>query len=99
MFLGQLHGHSLQTLLVIALQRGKENSISVNNDEAKLLVIFEERIERFSLERVLAAVGKHIDGAERLQVNRDLLLSLAIFEKDNSAEDHQTVLRRVFVQF
>jgi len=97
--LRQLHWHALQALFVVSLQCGKENTITVNDDEAKLFVIFEKRVERFRLERVLATVREHVDGPERLQVNRDFLLSLAIFEKDNAAEDHQTILWSVFVQF
>ena len=97
--LWQLHRHALKALFVVALQRGKEDTITVNNDKAKLFVVFEQRVKWFSLERVLATVSEHIDWPERLQINRDLLFSLSIFEKDNSAEDNQTVLRRVFVQF
>ena len=42
MLLGQLDRHSLNDLLVVALKRGEEHTITVDDDETKLVVVLEE---------------------------------------------------------
>lgn len=46
----------------------------------------------------MTLVGKDIDGAESLEGNLDLLLSVTILLEDNAAEDDQTVDGNVLVQ-
>ena len=96
--LGQLDLHALEHLLVVALQGGHEDTITIDDDEAELVVVLEQGQQGLSVEIGLAFVGEDVDRSERSQVNLDLLLGFAVFEQDDTAEDAETVRRSVFVQ-
>ena len=79
MLLGQLHRHSLDDLLVVTLEGGKKHSVTIDDDETKLVIVLEEGEKRVSEESVLALVGEDVDWSEGLKGNLRLLLSLAVF--------------------
>jgi len=89
--LGQLHGHSLQDLLVVSLQSSVEHTITIHDDESELLVVLQERLEWLSVEPVLALIREHSLGHEGLKVDRHLLFRLAVLEHDDTAENDETV--------
>ena len=89
--LRQLHLHALKDFLAVALESGVEHTVTVHNDEAELLVVFEESGEWRRLERVLAAVGESSDWLERLQIDCYLLFGLAVAEFNHTAEEHQAI--------
>ena len=96
--LGQLDGHSVDDLLVHTLEGGEHDTGTINDDEAEFFVVLKEYEERFSVETVLALVGKLVDGSEGRKVDLDFLLSLAILHEDNTTEDAKTILGGVFVE-
>lgn len=69
---------ALQHLLCIALQRGIQHSVTVDDDEPELIIILEKPLKRLSVEPVLAFVGELGQRKEGLNVDDHLLLSLAI---------------------
>jgi hypothetical protein len=89
--LGQLHGHSLQDLLVVALQSSVEHTITIDDDESEGLVILKQSLQWLGIEPVLALVSEHSLGHERLKVDSHLLLRLAVLEHDDTAENNETV--------
>ena len=89
--LWQLHRHSLDDLLVVTLEGGKEHSITINDDETKLVIVLEEGEKRISEEGVLTLVGEDVDGSEGLKGNLRLLFGLAIFHKDHTAENAESI--------
>ena len=96
--LGKLHRHTLNDLFVVSLEGGKKHSITINDDEAELVVVLQEGEQGLSEEVVLALVGEDVDGAERCQIDLDLLLSLAVLHQDHSAEDAQTIFGCLLVK-
>ena len=98
MLLRQLHWHSLQDLLVVSLESGEQDTITVNNDEAEFVVVLEQRQERLRLKTVLTPVGEDVDGAERLQGDLDLPLRVAVLHQDDAAENDQAAGWDVLVQ-
>ena len=51
------------------------------------------------VERSLAAICEGVDGLERLQINRNLLFSLAVANLNYTAKEDQTAVRDRFVKF
>ena len=95
---GQLHGHALQDLFIVALQGGEENTISVDDNEAKLVVVLKQGKQRLRVETILTLIGKNVDRAEGLKCNRYFLLGLAVFHHDDATKDAETACGRVFVK-
>lgn len=96
--LGQHDRKALQDFFRIALERGIQHSITVNDDEAELFVVLEESLEGFSVEPVLALVGELCEGEEGFNVNHHLLLGLAIVQQDHTTEQNEAIVRRLLVQ-
>ena len=92
MLLGQLHWHPLDDLLVVALQSCKKHTVTVDDDEAELVIILEQGEQGLRVEAVLTLVGEDVDGSEGCQVNLDLLLRLAVLHENHATEDAQAVL-------
>ncbi len=92
MLFGQLDWHALNDFLVVTLESSVKDTITVDDDETKLVIIFKQGEQWLRVEAVLALVGEDVDGSEGGQVNLDLLLSLAILHKDDTTEDAKTVL-------
>ena len=77
--LRQLDWHTLNDLLVVALKRCKEHSVTIDNDESKLVIVLEEREQRLRLKTILTSVAEDVDGSEWFEGNLDLLLGVAVF--------------------
>ena len=92
MLLGQLNGHALHNLFVVSLQSGVQHTITVDDDEAELVIILEQGEQGLRIEAVLALVGEDVDRSEGCQVNLDLLLCLAVLHENHATEDAQAVL-------
>jgi hypothetical protein len=84
----KLDEHTLQNFLVASLKSGIQDTVSVNNNTTKLLIIFEERFEWLSLERGLTAVSEHINWLKRLQVKRNFLLLLSVSHFDHTTKNN-----------
>ena len=96
---GKLHVHSLQNLLVVALESGIQDAVTVHNYKAELLIVVKDLAQWLRVERGLAAICKGIDGLERLQINRNLLFSLAVANLNHTAKEDQAAVRDRFVEF
>jgi hypothetical protein len=96
--LGQLHRHALEDFSVASLESTEKHTITIHDNETKLLIVFEESVERISVERILALVCEDVNGLERLDVNHNLLFRLSIFHHDDSTENAETILRGTLVQ-
>ena len=91
MLLGKLHSDFLEDVSVVALESGIKSAVTVDYDEAELLIICKEALERRGVEFVSAVVEGLVDGAEGLDIVVDLLLGLAVLHEDHTAEDHKAV--------
>lgn len=40
--LGELHGHTLDNLLVVSLERSEKHSITIDDDKAELVIVFQK---------------------------------------------------------
>lgn len=40
--LGELHGHTLDNLLIVSLERSEKHSITINDDKAELVIVFQK---------------------------------------------------------
>ena len=98
MLLGQLHSDLLKDLPVVPLKGSEEGTITIDDNEAKLLIILQEARQGRGIELVATVVQGLVDGAEGLEIVVDLLLRLPIVHKDHTAEDDETVLRGVLVE-
>lgn len=74
MLLWELDLHTLEHFFVVTLESGVENTVTIDDNESKLLVIFQKGLEGLSVEAVLALVSEHCLRLEGLQVNCDLLV-------------------------
>jgi hypothetical protein len=98
MLFGELHGHALEDLSVATLEGTEKYTITIHNNESKLLIIFEKSVKGVSVEGVLALVLENVNGLEGLDINHNFFLGLSVFHHDDSAENAKTVLRSIFVQ-
>lgn len=80
------------------MQRCVQDAITVDDDEAELVIILEQGEQRLRVEAVLTLVGEDVDRTERCQVNLDLLLSLSILHEDHTAENAQAILGNGLVE-
>ena len=93
--------HNLQTLqylLVVSLKSCVEYSVTVNNNEAKDIIIMQKSLQWLSMESILTFVNKLYLGNKWLEINRQLFLCFPIFEQNNSTEQNKSIVRRLFVQ-
>ena len=96
--LRQLDWHTLNDLLVVALKRRKEHSVTIDNDESKLVIVLEEREQRLRLKTILTSVAEDVDGSEWFEGNLDLLLGVAVLHQDDTTEDYEAIGRNMLVQ-
>ena len=97
MLLWELHSDFLQYFSVISLEICIETSITIDNDEAELVIILKKDMEGFCLELARATVNVLINGLEWLKIKVDHLLGFSIVKQDFTAEDNQSVLRCLVV--
>lgn len=96
-FFGQLDCDLLQNFSVIALEGSVECAITVDNNKTELIVISEEHLEGFSLELATAEVHELVNWSERLEVEVDFLLSLAVVHQNHSAINAKTIVGSLLV--
>ena len=80
------------------MESREQHTITVDDDETKLVIVLEEREERLRLKAVLASVAEDVDGAEWLEGNLELLFGMSVLHEDDTAEDDETVDGDVLVQ-
>jgi hypothetical protein len=79
MFLWQLHLDLLKNISSVSLKGSIEGTISINDNESKFIIIFQENLQSFSVELVITEVEELVDWLERFEVKVNLLLSFTIF--------------------
>ena len=79
------------------LQSTKESTVTIHHNEAKPVVIGQQRCQGLSVELVVTQVERGVDWLERLKVNVDLLL-LALIGDDSAAVDDEAVGRNLGVE-
>lgn len=84
----KLDKHTLENFFVASLESSIQDTVSVNDNETKLFVVFEERFQWLSLESGLTAVSEHINRLEWLQVKCNFLLLLAVAHLDHTTKDN-----------
>lgn len=97
-FLGKLYEHALQYVLCVTLDSGIQNTITVDNNKAELLIIVHKGKERGNFKSCLAAVGECSEWLEGLNVERDLLFTLAVASLNDTAKESETIWWDVFVK-
>ena len=80
------------------MERREQDTITVDDDETKLVIVLEKREERLRLKAVLASVAEDVDSAEGFDGNLELLFSVSVLHEDDAAEDDETVGGDVLVQ-
>jgi hypothetical protein len=79
--LWQIDRELLDNLASIAAERAKESSVTVHDDESKLLVRLEKLAQCFGMKLVVTQVEGSVDGFEGLKVDVDF--ALLTFACDN----------------
>lgn len=95
---GKLYRNALEHFFGVALQGCVEHSVTVYNDKAELVVIFQKTVEGFGVEPVLALVHKLDLGDKRFHVDDELLLGFAILEQDDTDEQNEAIVWSVLVK-
>lgn len=98
MLLGQFDSDLLEDLSVVALQGCIESAVTVDDDEAELLIIGHQALQGRGIKLVTTVVERLINGSERLEIIVDLLLGLAVVHEDHTAENDETILGGVLVE-
>jgi hypothetical protein len=80
------------------LDSGIQDTITIDNNKTKLLVIVHQRKQGSHFKGSLTAVGESCKWLERLNVKRNLLFTLAITSLDNTAEKCKAICWDVFVK-
>lgn len=96
--LGKLYSDLLEDFSIVALKSGIKGAITIDNDEAKLLIILQKALKRRSVEPVTAVIERLINGSEWLEIVVDLFLSLTIVHQNDTAENNETILRGVLIE-
>lgn len=97
MLLGQHHRQTLQNFLIVALQGRVQDSVTVDNNEAELVIVVQVCFKWLGVESVHALVVELDLGHEGLEVNDELLFSLAIVQQDDTTEQNEAVVRGLLV--
>jgi len=84
----KLDKHTLENFFVTSLESSIQDTVSVNDNETKLFVVFEERFQWLSLECSLTAVSEHINRLEWLQVKCNFLFLLSVAHLDHTTKDN-----------
>jgi len=99
MFLRKFNCNFLLDITNIALKCGKKRTSTIDNNETKLLVVFQEVVEDARVEPVLATVVEVLDLTEGNDIECPLLFGLVVVHQDHAAEDDKSVLWGGLVQF
>lgn len=91
MLLGQLHSDLLENGSDISLKCGEHTTITVDNDEAELLVVFKQILEDVRMELILTSVYEVLTWPKWFNVQNQLLFGLVVILQNLSAEDNETV--------
>jgi beta-galactosidase GanA len=81
----------------VAAQGAEKRTITIHDDEAELLIIFQQLRKRLSVELVVAQVQGRVDWTERLEVDVDLPF-LAFSGQDFSTVHNQAIRWNLVVQ-
>ena len=82
----------MHNIASVAGQCAEEGTVSVHDDEAKLLVRLEQLAQGLGVELVVAQVQRRVDWLEGLEVDVDLAL-LALGGDDFTAVDDEAIRR------
>lgn len=82
----------MDNLARVSGQGAEEGTVSVHDDEAKLLVRLEQLAQGLGMELVVTEVERGVDGLEGLKVNVDLAL-LALGGDDFTTVDNEAIGR------
>uniref|UniRef100_A0A0A9G2E9 Eukaryotic peptide chain release factor subunit 1-1 n=1 Tax=Arundo donax TaxID=35708 RepID=A0A0A9G2E9_ARUDO len=97
MLLWEINSEFVKHLTSIATQCAKKSSITIHNNEAKLVIRFQELLQSFSMELVVTKVQGCVDRLEGLKINSNFLF-LAIFCNDCSSVENQTIWGNLVIQ-
>ena len=97
MLLRKINRQTLQNLTSVTAQGTEERTVTVHDNETKLLVRLEQLAQSLSVELVVTKVERGVDGLEGLEVNVNL--ALFSFRSDNfTTVDDQSIWRDLVVQ-
>ena len=97
-FLRQINSKPLENLPGVAAQCTEKGTITIHDDEAKLLIGLQQFTQSFSMELVITEIKRGIDGFEGLKVNVDLPL-LSFGGNDFATVHNQSVRGYLVIQF
>ena len=80
-FFGEVDGEFVDYFAGVAGQSAEQTTVAIHNDKAETGVVFEECVEGFGVELVVAEVQGCIDRFERFEINVEF--SLFSFIRDN----------------
>jgi hypothetical protein len=89
-FLSDVHDSLVNNFARVSRERAEQCTVSVHDDEAKLLVRLEQLAQGLGMELVVAEVQRRVDGLEGLEVDVDPAL-LALCGDDFTAVDDQAI--------
>jgi len=82
----------------VTLESSEKGAITINDDEPKFLVIFEQVVETLGMELVLALVHFGLNWSKRLDIQSDLFLSFVVVHQNLAAENNETILWYLLVK-
>lgn len=86
MLLGQINGEALKDLTSVTTESTEQSTVTVHDNETKLLISLKKLTQGFSVELVITKVEGSVDGLERFEV--DVNLALLSFRGDNFTTVH-----------
>ncbi len=95
--LGKIDGELVNHVTGVAAEGAKQGAVSVHDDEAELLIRFEQLREGLGVELVVTEVERGVDGLERFEIDVDLPLP-AFRCQDFTTVDDQAVGRDLIIQ-
>ena len=98
MLFRQLDRHSLNDFLVVTLEGREEHAITIDDNETKLVIVFQKRKQWLRFKTILASVAEHVNGAERLKGMLDLLFSVSVLLQNDTTKDDKSISWDVFVK-
>lgn len=87
----------MHNLARVAAEGTKEGTVSIHDNEPKLLIRFEQLSQGFGVELVVAEIQGGVDGFEGLKVNVDLAL-LAFRGQNFATVDNKSIGRDLVVE-
>ena len=89
--LGQVDLDLVDNVLGVAGEGAVESTVTINDNEAKLVVLLHELDEGLSVKLVVAEIQRGVDGLERLKVDVDHLL-LALVRQNGATVDNEAIV-------